>query len=110
MKFIIAVTTLFASLAAAAPTEQNLKARSSPAVVDLKFWAAGDNTYSIEVKANGKKYYIGSNLSFSSISSSSSGNTECHAHGEDGSDTVLYGSEQNVDIGPPQVQEYVICT
>lgn len=107
MKFIAAATALFAGFAAAAP--QDKQARSE--TVTLKFWAAADNTFSVDVPVDGSKVYINSDLSFSKIQSysHSKSDTVCHAYGKDGSDTELHDSESR-DIGPPQVQKYATCS
>lgn len=105
MKFIAAATALFAGLAAAAPSDK--AARSQ--YVTLEFWAAADNTYALSVPVNGGEVTVSSDLSFSHITSYSSGNTVCTAYGIDGSVTELDGSEV-VDIGPPQVQLSAVCT
>lgn len=105
MKFIAAATALFAGLAAAAPSAKEARTGS----VELVFWAAADNTFTVYVPTDGSHTYISSDLSFTSISSYSSGNTVCHSYGVDGSDTVLYGSATDVPIGPPQEQTYATC-
>lgn len=105
MKFIAAAATLFAGLAAAAPSTKDARTNT----VTLTFWAAAENTYTLDVPTDGSYTYIASDLSFTSISSYSSGNTVCHSYGIDGSDTVLYGSATDVPIGPPQVQTYATC-
>lgn len=104
MKFIAAATALFAGLVAASPAAKRTD------YVTLTFWAAADNTFTVSVPADGSETSIGSDLSFTSISSSSYGkDVVCHAYGVDGSDTVLYGSQSDVPIGPPQVQVYATC-
>lgn len=107
MKFTAAATAFFAGLVAASPAVVK-EARTE--YVKLTYWAAAGNTVDVYAPADGTKTYIYSDLSFTSISSSSSANTVCHAHGVDNSDTVLYGSQANVPIGPPQRQTYVTCT
>ncbi|KAI3392811.1 hypothetical protein diail_5160 [Diaporthe ilicicola] len=106
MKFTTAAATLFAGLAAAAPS-----ANKAPRTdfVQLTYWAAADNTFTVLVPLDGSPTGVYSDLSFTSISASSPGNTVCHSYGVDGSDTVLYGSASDVPIGPPQVQTYAIC-
>lgn len=101
---IAATTTLLAGLAVASPA-----ARRASGYVTLEFWAAADNTYTVTVPIDGSATYIGSDLSFTSISSWSPGNTVCHSYGVDGSDTVLVGSQSDVPIGPPQEQTYATC-
>ncbi|KUI66336.1 hypothetical protein VM1G_02011 [Cytospora mali] len=105
MKFITATAALFAGLAAAVPSSKN--ARTD--FVTLTFWAAADNTFEVAVPLDGEVTGIDSDLSFTSISAKSPGNTVCHAYGIDGSDTVLYGSASDVPIGPPQVQVSATC-
>ncbi|POS78077.1 hypothetical protein DHEL01_v203530 [Diaporthe helianthi] len=105
MKFFIAAATLFAGLAAAAPS--NKAARTE--TVQLEFWAAAENTFTVDVPTDGSYTTISSDLSFTRISAYSTGNTVCHSYGVDGSDTVLYGSAQDVPIGPPQEQTYATC-
>lgn len=111
MQFTIAAaTTLLAGLAAASPA-----ARAAAAVprgtgyVTLELWAAAENTYTISVPLDGSEAWIGSDLSFTSISSWSPGHTVCHVHGVDGSDTVLTGTQSDVPIGPPQEQTFATC-
>ncbi|KAF3764839.1 hypothetical protein M406DRAFT_322751 [Cryphonectria parasitica EP155] len=103
MQFIVAVTALFAGLAAASP------AAKRTGYVTLEYWAAAGNTFTVSVPIDGSETWIDSDLSFTYISSWSPGNTVCHSYGVDGSDTVLYGSESDVPIGPPQVQTYAVC-
>lgn len=105
MKFIAAATAFFAGLVAATPAVKN--ARSG--YVTLEFWAAADNTFTVTVPLDGSETWIDSNLSFTSISSWSPGNTVCHSYGVDGSNTVLYGSDSDVPIGPPQEQTFATC-
>lgn len=105
MKFTTAAATLFAGLAAAAPSTK--AARSE--YVHLTFWAAADNTVTYDVPIDGSSTTIYSELSFTSISADSPGNTVCHSYGVDDSDTVLYGSASDVPIGPPQEQTYATC-
>ncbi|PSS03528.1 hypothetical protein BD289DRAFT_478376 [Coniella lustricola] len=102
MKSVTAVAALFAALVAASP------AAVKRGEVTLVYWAAADNTFTVSVPI-GSSVSVDSDLSFSSISSSSPGNTVCTSYGVDGSVTVLFGSQSDVDIGPPQVQEYVFC-
>lgn len=105
MKFSAAAATVFAGLAAAAPSTQAARTNS----VELTYWAAADNTFTVYVPTDGSSTYISSDLSFTSISAHSPGNTVCHSYGVDGSDTVLYGSASDVPIGPPQEQTYATC-
>ncbi|KKY39945.1 hypothetical protein UCDDA912_g00098 [Diaporthe ampelina] len=105
MKFITAAVTLFAGLAAAAPSTKDARTNT----VELVFWAAADNTFTVDVPTDGSYTLVSSDLSFTSISAYSSGNTVCHSYGVDGSDTVLYGSASDVPIGPPQEQAYATC-
>ncbi|KAI7784032.1 hypothetical protein LA080_010585 [Diaporthe eres] len=105
MKFITAAATLFAGLAAAAPSTKAARTNT----VTLTFWAAAENTFTLDVPIDGSYTYISSDLSFTSISASSPGNTVCHSYGVDNSDTVLYGSATDVPIGPPQEQTYATC-
>lgn len=105
MKFITAAATLFAGLAAAAPSTKAARTNH----VTLTFWAAAENTFTLDVPIDGSYTFISSDLSFTSISASSPGNTVCHSYGVDNSDTVLYGSATDVPIGPPQEQTYATC-
>ncbi|KAH8775536.1 hypothetical protein F5883DRAFT_260426 [Diaporthe sp. PMI_573] len=105
MKFITAAATLFAGLAAAAPSDKAARTDT----VKLEFWAAAENTFTVYVPTDGYSTVISSDLSFTRISAYSTGNTVCHSYGVDGSDTVLYGSAQDVPIGPPQEQIYATC-
>lgn len=105
MKFIIITAVLFAGLAAAAPSTKD--ARTDFAT--LTFWAAADNTFEVAVPIDGSATGIHSDLSFTSISARSPGGTVCHAYGVDGSDTILYGSAEDVPIGPPQEQTFATC-
>ncbi|KAL1852053.1 hypothetical protein Daus18300_012335 [Diaporthe australafricana] len=105
MKFTTAAATLFAGLAAAAPSAKTARTDR----VQLVFWAAADNTFTLDVPIDGSSTSVYSELSFTSISSYSPGNTVCHSYGVDESDTVLYGSASDVPIGPPQEQTYVYC-
>lgn len=106
MQFLVAATTLFAGLVSASPASTK-NARTG--YVTLEFWAAADNTFTVSVPIDGSATYIGSDLSFTSISSWSPGNTVCHSYGVDGSDTILKGSQYDVPIGPPQEQTYAFC-
>lgn len=107
MKFTAAASALFAGLAAAAP--QDNQARNGQSVT-LTFWAAAENTFTVNVPLDGTTVSIASDLSFSKIQSSTTSKrvTVCHAYGVDGSDTILYGSS-SADIGPPQEQTYAVC-
>lgn len=105
MKFFTAAATIFAGLAAAAPS--NRAARTD--TVQLEFWAAAENIFTVDVPTDGSYTVVSSDLSFTRISAYSTGNTICHSYGVDGSDTVLYGSAQDVPIGPPQEQTYATC-
>lgn len=105
MKFTTAAATLFAGLAAAAPSTKDARTDT----VQLTFWAAAENTFTLNVPTDGSYTVVSSDLSFTRISAYSSGNTVCHSYGVDGSDTVLYGSDQDVPIGPPQEQTYATC-
>lgn len=105
MKFITAAATLFAGLAAAAPSTKDARADT----VQLTYWAAAENTFVVSVPLDGSYTYISSDLSFTRISASSPGNTVCHSYGVDDSDTVLYGSATDIPIGPPQEQTYATC-
>lgn len=110
MQFTIATATaLLAGLVAASPAARAAAAPRGTGYVTLEFWAAADNTYAVTVPLDGSEAWIGSDLSFTSISSWSPGNTVCHAYGVDGSDTVLTGSQSDVPIGPPQEQTYASC-
>ncbi|KAK7719788.1 hypothetical protein SLS64_001969 [Diaporthe eres] len=79
MKFITPAATLFAGLAAAAPSTKAARTNT----VTLTFWAAAENTFTLDVPIDG--------------------------YGVDNSDTVLYGSATDVPIGPPQEQTYATC-
>lgn len=105
MKFTAVIASTLAGLAAAAPSTKN--ARTD--FVTLTFWAAADNTFDVAVPIDGSSTGIYSDLSFTSVSARSPGDTVCHAYGVDGSDTVLYGSASDVPIGPPQVQVSATC-
>lgn len=105
MKFTTAAATLFAGLAAAAPSTKDARTDT----VQLTFWAAAENTFTLDVPTDGSYTVVSSDLSFTRISAYASGNTVCHSYGVDGSDTVLYGSAQDVPIGPPQEQTYATC-
>ncbi|ROW01523.1 hypothetical protein VSDG_02199 [Cytospora chrysosperma] len=105
MKSTTIIASILAGLSAAAPSTKN--ARTD--FVKLTFWAAADNTFDVLVPVDGTSTGIYSDLSFTSISASSPGDTVCHAYGVDGSDTVLYGSASDVPIGPPQVQVIATC-
>lgn len=97
-------TFLLAGLAAASPAKRG-------GYVTLEFWAAADNTYTLTVPLDGSHVAVGSDLSFTSISSwSPDAHSVCNVFGVDGSDTVLDGSVDDVPIGPPQVQTYAVCT
>lgn len=105
MKFIATATALFAGLAAAASTKNTRTGYAT-----LEFWAAADNTLTVSVPIDGSTVAIGSDLSFTSISSWAPSNAVvCHSYGVDGSDTVLTGSQEDVPIGPPQEQTYAFC-
>lgn len=108
---IAAASALLAGLAAASPAARAAQGHAARGTgyVTLEFWAAADNTYTLTVPLDGSETYVGSDLSFTSISSWSPGNTVCHAYGVDGSDTVLSGSQSDVPIGPPQEQTYATC-
>lgn len=104
MKSFTAITAaLFAGLVVASPAVKR------GGEVTLVYWAAADNTFTVSVPI-GSDVSVDSDLSFSSISSTSPGNTVCFSYGVDGSVTKLYGSESDVEIGPPQVQTYAFCT
>ncbi|KAK7737447.1 hypothetical protein SLS53_006520 [Cytospora paraplurivora] len=106
MKFITATAALFAGLTAAAPSTKNVRT----SFVTLTFWAAADNTFDVVVPIDGDPTGVHSDLSFTSISAKSPGGTICHAHGIDGSETILYDSASDVPIGPPQVQVTATCS
>lgn len=109
MQFLTVATALFAGLAAAAPSSSAEKARRTT-TVDLTFWAAADNTFTQwGIPVDGSLVPIGSDLSFTSISSDAPSNVACLAHGIDGSETYLYGPAKDVPIGPPQVQVDAKC-
>ncbi|KAJ9157462.1 hypothetical protein NKR23_g23 [Pleurostoma richardsiae] len=108
MKFIAAATALFAGLAAAAPRAARVQARD-PTTVTLTFWAAADNIYTQDFPTDGTDLVVDSDLSFTYISSDAPGNIECISYGVKESVTTIYGSAQNVPVGPPEEQATAKC-
>ncbi len=106
MQFTLAVTALFAALAAAAPSD---KARRDEPYVALTYWAAADNTFVLALPVDGSQAYVGSDLSFTSISSNAPAGVVCQSYGIDGAVTTLYGSAYGVPIGLLQEQPYAKC-
>ncbi|TPX07014.1 uncharacterized protein E0L32_011082 [Thyridium curvatum] len=106
--FTVATTVLLAGLAAARPNTQERRA-GGPAVADLTFWAAAENTYVQAIPIDGQDHAINNGLSFTRISSDAPSSVTCVASGIDGSKTWLVGPAKDVPIGPPQVQTSARC-
>ncbi len=105
MLFSTIATAFLATLAAAAPSQ---KARRDIEVT-LTYWAAADNVFSEVIPANGLLVPVGSDLSFTYISSDAPNDVVCESYGIDGSVTTLYGAAVDVPIGPPQEQLTAKC-
>lgn len=111
MRFITTATALFAGLVAAAPGQDH---GHGVKYVTLTY-IAPDGTYTTVVPINGGPVDIASVLSFSHIASSDpTDSATCISYGIDKDPTgaivttTLHGDDYE-DVGPPQVQDYVVC-
>lgn len=106
--FTVATTVLLAGLAAARPNTQERRA-GGPAVADLTFWAAAENTYVQAIPIDGQDHAINNGLSFTRISSDAPASVTCVASGIDGSKTWLVGPAVSLTPSPDPFTRPAFC-